>query len=912
MAATEPRPGALRGRADATVRSPAGRRLQRRARALVLRLAFVFERLRVGATRRALRQRSEHPVRVALQALAPRPAPPSACLRALTHAALALPMLASSLVQASSLAGESALQIGRYQEGDRDLYGVTSAFDPIVVDVLEVGVGSTFSDLWRFDVRFTQDTWSGATPVAIAPQAMRGNRPTSPDGVSGATPYIEGSLYFDANLSVLETDGFGNWTGQVDDQLVHTISSASPETRQQFEGSLGRDHAFGDFEISGGVSLEPDFTSGFFDLTGTLDLDAGRTTLEFGLGYAHGSTDATIDHDAVPYIDTRSYGSQVGYDALGNKLVTGTRNDFRLRAGVVRLLDRSTRLEATAAYGHADGYLANPYKVVEVAFLDPSQQFLAPPGGYYGDVHALLERRPDARNEIAIGGRIARYVERSDTALRVGYAFGWDDWGIESQTFDFDIGQPIGFGFMLSPRFRYYTQNAADFYSPYLVSPQAYQTIVFDPGSGSVSVVPWNPAGLPADYTSDHRLAGFGTLGGGATLAKDLGRGIGLSLGFDYYSRAAAYQIGGSRRNDFMDFDAYTISGGLVIDLAALSLAGSGLASDHASGAHGPEHAGARPPAGVIAGHMLHRAGAFMLGYRSEYSRASGDMLKSSTVATTPQLVARACAPFLCGSAPQEMTMSMHMFELMFAPTRWLNLMIMPQYVSMEMQLVPLTGGPVDVHSQHAEHSTGGWGDLPMIALVRLFEVDEQRAHLGLGISAPTGSVSETLRLTHQDFQGYIHYGMQLGSGTWDLLPSLTFTGGHRRWSWGTQLDGVVRLEARNDSGYALGDRFRAQLWGGFAITPWLSGTLRGVYTWQDAIHGEYDGLHPVGSPPDHPSNYGGLFWDVGFGLRATVPEGLLRGQSLALEWVQPVATHFNGFQLERVGSLVVDFELTF
>ncbi len=857
-------------------------------------------------------RRFEHPLVVALRALSPRPAPASPCLRALTHAALALPMLASSLAHGSSIQGESTLQIGRYQEGDRDLFGVTSAFEPIRVDFLEVGTGGTVAESWRFDLQFTQDTWSGATPIAIAPRPLQGNRPTAPDGVSGATPFIEGSLYFDGNFSVLETDGFGNWSATVDDQLVHTISSASPESRRQIELSIGRDHPFGDLSLSGGASLEPDFTSGFVDIDGTLELDAQRTTLDFGFGYAHGSTDATLDHDAVPYIDTRSYGSQVAFDSLGNKLVTGTRNDFRLRAGVTHLLDRQTRLEATVAYGHAAGFLANPYKVVEVAFLDPSQQFLAPPGGYYGDVRALLERRPDQRNEVGVGGRATRYVARTDTALRLGYAFAWDDWGIDAHTFDFEIGQPLGLGFTLSPRIRYYSQNAADFFYPYLVSPQAFQTIRFDPGSNSVSVSPWNPGLLPADYSSDHRLAGFGTLSGGASLGKDLGRGIGLSFSFDYYSRAADYQIGGSSRNDYMDFDAYTISGALVIDLAALSLADPGGGSDHASGAHGTDHSAARPPAGVMVGHMLDRPGAFMLGYRYDYSLASGEMLRSSTVVSDQELVARACLPELCGSAPQEMSMNMHMFELMFAPTRWLNLMIMPQYVDMEMQLRPLTGGPVDVHSQHVEHSTGGWGDLPMLALIRLFEASGQHAHLGIGVSAPTGSVSETMRISHQDAPGYIHYGMQLGSGTWDLLPSLTYTGQHRRFGWGAQLDGVIRLEAENDSGYALGDRIRAQIWGGFAITPWLSSTLRGVYTWQDAIHGAYDGIHPTSSPPDHPTNYGGLFWDVGFGLRATVSEGLFRNQSIGLEWVQPVATHFNGFQLERVGSFVATVDLSF
>ena len=75
--------------------------------------------------------------------------------------------------------------------------------------------------------------------------------------------------------------------------------------------------------------------------------------------------------------------------------------------------------------------------------------------------------------------------------------------------------------------------------------------------------------------------------------------------------------------------------------------------------------------------------------------------------------------------------------------------------------------------------------------------------------------MNEKQRRTHQEDRGYTHYGMQLGSGTWDFLPSLTYTGACRRVSFGAQASGTVRLEHENDSGYALGDVFQASAWGG-------------------------------------------------------------------------------------------------
>jgi hypothetical protein len=83
--------------------------------------------------------------------------------------------------------------------------------------------------------------------------------------------------------------------------------------------------------------------------------------------------------------------------------------------------------------------------------------------------------------------------------------------------------------------------------------------------------------------------------------------------------------------------------------------------------------------------HMLDRAGAWMVGYRYLQSRESGALLRGSSAVGDATLVARGCPGAPCYVAPRRMSMHMHMLDLMYAPTDWLTLMLMPQLVDMEM-----------------------------------------------------------------------------------------------------------------------------------------------------------------------------------------------------------------------------------
>ncbi|MEQ1716936.1 MAG: transporter [Hyphomicrobium sp.] len=348
-----------------------------------------------------------------------------------------------------------------------------------------------------------------------------------------------------------------------------------------------------------------------------------------------------------------------------------------------------------------------------------------------------------------------------------------------------------------------------------------------------------------------------------------------------------------------------------------------------ADGGTGPIPDG-HAPAGVMVDHM-HKAGEFMVGYRYSWSKMSGDTLRGTGAVDDTQIRHNACLlpgedPHAhdthnhCAMKQSEMTMQMHMLDLMYAPTDWLTLMLMPQWMTMDMTMSPVAGAAMGGgHDEHGDehgdadhmgshsHGTDGFGDTIFGALVKISDGPGYHLHTGMMFSAPTGSTSE------KGSSGNLtHYMMQLGSGTWDFMPSLTYTGHAGRFSWGVQLAGVIRMEDENDEGYRLGDVFQATGWGAYRLTDWLSASVRLLHTNQSEIEGHYNAAHGHGSPPDFARNYGGRYFDVGFGVNFVVPEGALKGHRLSVEWLQPVRDDVNGYQQERDGTLYANWSKAF
>lgn len=925
-----------------------------------------------------------------------------ASLKALTAAALCLP----GLMQAPAYAAEeeASFTYGHYQEGERNLYGATTDFNPIQVDGLQASGRFKLTDRIKFAFNYVQDTWGGATPINSMPLAFGSNGgftgSNANDLKSGATPFMVRQALFDKQLNPVESISdttSGETTYLVNNQVVDTLSLASPETRNQGDFKLGYEWDEAALDIGGGLSIEDDYDSSWGNINGRWDFNQKRTTLNVGLSYTNSYTHATMDHDASPYIirdeayDTFEQSDDL---ELGAPItITGTRQDWSTSLGLTQILNKDALIESSLGYTRSTGYMENPYKTVAIAFIDPLTQDQCPEadiGLLCANIRALLEQRPDERNQWIGNLRYVQHINAVDAAVHVGYRIFSDDWGITSHTFDADWVQPLGNGWSVTPRIRYYSQDAANFYTPYLVTKQGETSNIVDPVKGQAfrdsnfqsgplyyddltglveipydsdgnpivnpntgnalidangnvvtdpaianamapATKPFDRSKLPADFSSDYRLAGYGALSGGVTVSKQFARGVALDLGFEYYTHQASLRIGGGGENNFNNFDSWNANATLKVDLAALSLRGG---NGHAEHEH--HHHGVHAPAGVMFDHMLPKAGDMMAGYRYMYGSQGGDMLHGTSSVSNQAVVEGGCGPNPCFLAPSNMSMNMHMLDLMYAPTDWLTLMLMPQWVDMNMDMERLreaefdaevnnnVGNPVDENGEpvniaahiphHLQngHETGGIGDLGLYGLFKLFDNGAHHVHITAGLSAPTGNVNQHLRRNHTVDGGFNDYGMQLGSGTWDFKPSLTYTGQWDQFSWGAQTSGTVRMEDQNESGYALGDLFQATAWGNYNLTHWLTASLRGVYTLQGSIKGQYNDLINQFGPMDYPSNYGGKYWDIGFGLSAVVPSGDLAGNRVSVEWLQPLEDNVNGYQLERNGSLAATWSLAF
>jgi hypothetical protein len=138
---------------------------------------------------------------------------------------------------------------------------------------------------------------------------------------------------------------------------------------------------------------------------------------------------------------------------------------------------------------------------------------------------------------------------------------------------------------------------------------------------------------------------------------------------------------------------------------------------------------------------------------------------------------------------------------------------------------------------------------------------------------------------------------MQFGSGTFDLMPGVTYLGDAKQWSWGAQTIETVRL-GRNDHGYRFGNQYRVSAWGAYAITDWFAPSLRLEGTWWEDIKGSDPGLATNPTPEGRPDLRGGHRLDLLFGINFYVPKGVLKGSRLMLEGGFPVYQNLDGPQL--------------
>lgn len=352
---------------------------------------------------------------------------------------------------------------------------------------------------------------------------------------------------------------------------------------------------------------------------------------------------------------------------------------------------------------------------------------------------------------------------------------------------------------------------------------------------------------------------------------------------------------------------------------ATLSLCLTSPVRADEQGHHQPNAAG-HAPIGVMGDHM-HKMGEWMFSYRfmrmhMEGNRIGDNSVSPTTIATTVpnRFFGLPMQPPTLRVVPTKMIMDMHMFGAMYAPTDNLTLMGMVNYLEKDMDHLTFMGGAGTAIRGGFTTRSEGFGDVKLSGLYRLYDDPVHHLHLNLGVSLPTGSITErddiltpmggtpTVRLP---------YAMQLGTGTFDLLPGLTYTGRIGNVSWGAQYRAEIRLEDENDEGYAWGDKHAVTAWTAYQWAPWISTSLRLDAVTQDSIDGiDAQIVAPVQTAD--PDNYGGERVDAFFGVNLVGQSGVLRGHRLAFEVGTALYQDLNGPQMETDWTATVGWQKAF
>lgn len=332
-------------------------------------------------------------------------------------------------------------------------------------------------------------------------------------------------------------------------------------------------------------------------------------------------------------------------------------------------------------------------------------------------------------------------------------------------------------------------------------------------------------------------------------------------------------------------------------------------------------------PINVLGAHT-HPAGQFMVGYRFMYM--SMDDMLDGTREVNPQQILRRYI-----TTPTSMQMEMHMLELMYAPSDDLTWMVMVPYKRMWMEKLSLLG-PGGGHGGHSalgagrasgprpkhigggagadgdvvsfEQSSAGFGDVTAMALYTLRPAtgrNQERWLFNGGISFPSGSI----RKTH-DGRNRHEYMMQLGSGTVDLMPGITYLAETEQWAWGAQAVGTVRL-GRNSVGYRQGHQFRLNAWTSYRLNDWVAPTVRLEGQLWGKIHGADPTLDPLIDPTNDPNLYNGRRVDLLLGVNLYAPKGRFKGQRVTLEGGVPVHQWLKGPQLETDWQITLAWSYT-
>lgn len=331
----------------------------------------------------------------------------------------------------------------------------------------------------------------------------------------------------------------------------------------------------------------------------------------------------------------------------------------------------------------------------------------------------------------------------------------------------------------------------------------------------------------------------------------------------------------------------------LVLALAGLAgtLAAPAAAQDHQWTDDRPD---AVAPVGIIADRTL-AAGALEVGYR--FSNVDAEGIKSGPDRLGEDDVLR-----IFQFVPIARSVDTHVLTLGYGVDDDITVMANLGYVSKRRETASADAFVIQETSDIA--------DAEIDVLWDVWERGAYRAHVQLGAVIPLGSVEET-GVFPDASEAPLPYDMQIGTGSWALVPGAVVATQNENGTVGLQLLGVIHL-TENNRDWRPGNRVEANAWAAYRLNDIFSISSGVRASGSEAIEGFDVELETFRDPGDLSLSFGGTRVDIPLGLNVRLQDGPLAGHRFGVEFAWTVHENLDGPLLASDWGFTVGWQSIF
>lgn len=344
----------------------------------------------------------------------------------------------------SALLGTTAVMSSVAQAKDVDEWQFDSAFllysevDRVSAGEVIIAGTKTFADDEILSLKLTVDALTGASANgAIAqPNAQTFTRP------SGNGQYVTpaSEIPLDDTFHDTRVQLNGQWTQPLAENITGSIG-----------GHFSKEYDYLSIGLNGNVAY---------------DFNKKNSTLSMGLSYfqdefsPEGGIPKPFSSMLVGDSSSAEWDTEFAKTRIGD---SDDKSTADMLVGFTQVINRRMISAFNYSYSMVDGYLTDPFKVVSVLNNEGTAQ------------NYIYEKRPDSRVKQSTFMQAKYHFDDNlfNTVADVSYRYMWDDWGISSHTIDSRFTIPVGKTSYFEPHIRFYQQNSADFYKPYIIGEQS-------------------------------------------------------------------------------------------------------------------------------------------------------------------------------------------------------------------------------------------------------------------------------------------------------------------------------------------------------------------------------------------------------------------------------------------------------